>query len=116
MSASYKSTGGPSGAVELERKAGEGLVSSTLIGNEQQSGSQSTLRFSDNGTEHILVSSFRGSVSGGMTFKNKVVVMRGGNMVAQEDCSQNGLTELNLSVFETQLPQGKAPGYDDQWF
>jgi hypothetical protein len=51
-----------------------------------------------------------------MTFKNKVVVMRGGKMVAQEDCSQNGLTELNLSVFETQLPQGKAPGYDDQWF
>jgi len=105
-----------SGVADLERQAGQGLVSASLIGSEGQSGSQSTLRFSDNGTEHIMVGSFRGGAASGMIVKNKVVVMRAGRIVAQADCAPEGLTELNLSVFESQLPQGKEPGYDDQWF
>jgi hypothetical protein len=115
MAASYRSTGGPSGAMELERQAGQGLVSASKIGTEGQSGLQSTLRFSDGGTEHIVVGSVRGPATS-QVVKNKVVVMRDGRIVAQADCASDGLTELNLNVFETQLPQGKDPSYDGQWF
>jgi hypothetical protein len=115
MAASYKSTGGPSGALELEKQAGKGLVSASKIGSEGQSGQQSTLRFSDDGAEHIVVSSVRGPVMD-QVVKNKVVVMRDGKIAAQADCAADGLTELNLNVFESQLPQGKDPAYDDQWF